>query len=480
MDNSTCQYPETFIVNIPPHSEAVEKSVLGSVIISPTALDGVCRMLSGEHFYIPVHRRIFETILDMNYHGEPIDVVTLSERLPGNEALISEMVEGDTATHPHVLGHAKILHEKFRLRRLQEKTVLLQNAIAIEDNERVDRLQIEISEIKREDDFTEKAYRFSWEDNPPEEPAIMTFCDNEILSSEGITLLTGPAGKGKTQICLAAISSLINRGCDSLGLKVTTDCVYIDTENPLKSFRKNVRRSFIRAGHLENSEIKNVQFYNIRAIESWEDKQGWLFDMMAKSEFKLFIVDGAGDFVLDVNDTPSCVGFVSRLCASTLRTGCGVFLTLHGNPSVNSEKARGVLGSELLRKADCSLLLKAEGDLRLITTEFSLGKNRTANDTMTTCFRWDSEKGMHLSCEAPEKPHTTSKTQEQQMAILKRIGTQEVSFKTLTGIICAVAGIGYRAACDRVKTMTGCSLIEKHDNLYQVIDKFEQHWSNNV
>jgi hypothetical protein len=205
--------PETIISNIPPHSEAVEKSVLGSVIISPTALDGVCRMLSGEHFYIPVHRRIFETILDMNYHGEPIDVVTLSERLPGNEALISEMVEGDTATHPHVSGHAKILDKKLRLRRLREKTILLQQAISIEDIEQVGRLQQEIAGIT-------KVKNPSWN---PQESSPRRFFDSEpkpfefivpgLLSKGLVGFLYGQGGSYKS---IAALWLCIQRAIGNL------------------------------------------------------------------------------------------------------------------------------------------------------------------------------------------------------------------------------------------------------------------------
>jgi Bifunctional DNA primase/polymerase, N-terminal. len=267
-----------------------------------------------------------------------------------------------------------------------------------------------------------EVYKFSWEDNPQEENSLLTFCGEEILSPQGIALLTGPSGKGKTQACLAIAAACLNPECDSFQFKPNVNSIlYVDTENPLKIFRKNIRRCIIsRAGLMEGSQL-SVDFVNIRMIETWEQRQKWLFDRLNCEDVpKLIIIDGAGDFILDVNDIPSSVDFVSRLCAATMKTRCGIFLTLHGNPTINSEKARGHIGSELLRKVDCSLLLKVEDEIRTITTEFTCGKNRSAADNLTTHFQWDPVLMMHASCDGPAPAKGKSATDKEKVLELGR------------------------------------------------------------
>ena len=71
--------------------------------------------------------------------------------------------------------------------------------------------------------------------------------------------------------------------------------------------------------------------------------------------------------------------------------GIGVMGSLHNNPAMNSDKARGVLGSELWRKAESVLMIeKMPGDdVRRLTTDYALGKNRGGSDAISSYFKWD-------------------------------------------------------------------------------------------
>lgn len=66
---------------IPPHSEEAEQSVLGSILIDKDALVTVASFLRAEHFYNDKNQKIYETILQLYEEGQPIDLVTLSEKL---------------------------------------------------------------------------------------------------------------------------------------------------------------------------------------------------------------------------------------------------------------------------------------------------------------------------------------------------------------------------------------------------------------
>ena len=66
---------------IPPHSDDVERSVLGAFLIDREAIIEVAEFLRPEHFYDESHRRIYRSALDLYESGKPIDLVTISERL---------------------------------------------------------------------------------------------------------------------------------------------------------------------------------------------------------------------------------------------------------------------------------------------------------------------------------------------------------------------------------------------------------------
>ena len=66
---------------IPPHSTDAERSILGALLLDRDAVISVIEFLKPEHFYEDKHRRIFEVILQLYQEREPVDVVTVSEKL---------------------------------------------------------------------------------------------------------------------------------------------------------------------------------------------------------------------------------------------------------------------------------------------------------------------------------------------------------------------------------------------------------------
>lgn len=318
-------------------------------------------------------------------------------------------------------------------------------------------------------------YTFSWADNPPEVQPLLRFKDSGILWPEGIALLTGPQGKGKSNVVHAIAAAAINPECDGLGFNdPIKPFIMIDTENPLSLFRKNTRRGLInRAGLTEGAEIEGADYVNIRGLETFEERQDYLFELMAQDKYKLYLIDGAGDFVLDVNDVDTSIPFVSRLCAMTLRHNCGVLVTLHGNPGVQSEKARGHLGSELLRKADCSLFLKVEGDNRCITTYFSQGKNRAGSDDLTQYFVWDDFKNMHISCDTPAPK--TGKTTVGRMAVIDLMNGKKWSHGDLLAAIMTKFENSKSTAKRWVSELVDIGKIHHHDDgTYSAIKKITE------
>ncbi len=65
----------------PPHSTEAEESVIGALLRSTTVADDVFDHLGAADFYLPAHRRIFAAMRRLYDDNQPIDTVTVVDRL---------------------------------------------------------------------------------------------------------------------------------------------------------------------------------------------------------------------------------------------------------------------------------------------------------------------------------------------------------------------------------------------------------------
>lgn len=103
-------------MKLPPQSSEAEESVLGALLIDKDAVIEVVPLLKPGHFYHEKHGLIFEAIVSLYEEREPIDVVTVSEKLKGKKSLkkigglgfLTELVNR-VPTSAHALNYAKIV-----------------------------------------------------------------------------------------------------------------------------------------------------------------------------------------------------------------------------------------------------------------------------------------------------------------------------------------------------------------------------------
>lgn len=110
---------------VPPHSVEAEQSVLGALLIDQDAMLKVADSVRPEDFYRPQHGTIYRAMLDLFEHREPIDALSVAEKLRsdgtfddvgGSEYLTNLAQTVPTASH---VGHyASIVAQKSTLRRL--------------------------------------------------------------------------------------------------------------------------------------------------------------------------------------------------------------------------------------------------------------------------------------------------------------------------------------------------------------------------
>ena len=72
---------EALLKRVLPHSTEAEQSVIGSMIIDREAITIASEIISGEDFYGKQYGVIFDTMVELNDEGKPVDLVTLQDRL---------------------------------------------------------------------------------------------------------------------------------------------------------------------------------------------------------------------------------------------------------------------------------------------------------------------------------------------------------------------------------------------------------------
>src|SRR3990172_13145656 len=66
---------------VPPQNLDAEQGVLGSMLLERDAIARAVEQLRAEDFYRDAHRRIFDAVVDLFERGEPVDLITVTERL---------------------------------------------------------------------------------------------------------------------------------------------------------------------------------------------------------------------------------------------------------------------------------------------------------------------------------------------------------------------------------------------------------------
>lgn len=169
----------------PPHDLLAEQSTLGGMLLSKDAVADVIETVRGVDFYIPKHEVIFEAILTLYSHGEPTDVIAVTDQLTKS----GELQRAGGAEYLHTLTslvptaanagfYAQIVAEKAVLRRLVEAgTRIVQMGYASEGEvvDLVNHAQAEIYGVTR---------GVESEDYVPLVDAISTAVD-EIESARG-------------------------------------------------------------------------------------------------------------------------------------------------------------------------------------------------------------------------------------------------------------------------------------------------------
>ena len=116
---------EALIKRVLPHSVEAEQSVIGSMIMDRDAIMTASEVITSEDFYQSQYGVLFDAMLELYNEGQPVDLVTLQERLREKDVppeissleFVRDLLDA-VPTSANVRHYATIVQEKSMLRKL--------------------------------------------------------------------------------------------------------------------------------------------------------------------------------------------------------------------------------------------------------------------------------------------------------------------------------------------------------------------------
>ncbi len=129
---------------IPPQNLEAEQSLLGSLLIDKDAIIKIADVIKPDDFYRASHGHIFDSMLELFAKREPIDLLSLGNRLQeknqletiGGRAYLIELTT-TVPTAAHVQHYANIIQKKATLRRLLAAATTI-TSLGFEESEEVE------------------------------------------------------------------------------------------------------------------------------------------------------------------------------------------------------------------------------------------------------------------------------------------------------------------------------------------------------
>lgn len=221
-----------------PYSQEAEEATLGAVIVNPLCYYDIAHFLKAEDFFILRHRYLWEAIQSLMEKGEPVDYLTVSEKLKdsnrlteiGGPAYITQLIN-NTPSSVHGEVYA----------RLVERTAIRRQLMAFTDEGRALALneEITVSDViaELETKFMEVTSRVIGDSTKTLGQSVSDFYDRvdvllnakdkvvgittglkdldymlKGLGEQSFTLLGGRPGMGKSSASLTFALNMAKRG----------------------------------------------------------------------------------------------------------------------------------------------------------------------------------------------------------------------------------------------------------------------------
>ncbi|MCL2334682.1 MAG: replicative DNA helicase [Endomicrobia bacterium] len=116
---------QTIIEKVPPQAIDAEMAVLGAMLIEKEAITKAVEIITENDFYKEVHKQIFITARDLYLENQPVDIITISDKLKkngmfseaGGASYLTSLIDS-VQTAANVENYANIVRDKSILRQL--------------------------------------------------------------------------------------------------------------------------------------------------------------------------------------------------------------------------------------------------------------------------------------------------------------------------------------------------------------------------
>ena len=196
--------------------------------------------------------------------------------------------------------------------------------------------------------------------------------DVNVLTRGNFSCVTGLAKSRKTFLLSAVTGAFL---CDDefMGFEGTTDTgtvLYFDTEQSRPHVTKVVRRIHQIAGFDDKVNNERLRVLCLRELMP-EDRTKAIMQAMEQVRPALCVIDGVADLMTDTNSNTESVSIATMLLQLTTRYDCHIITTIHTNPG--GDKARGHIGSEVVRKAETVMHVAKDGITSKVTAPYCRG-----------------------------------------------------------------------------------------------------------
>ena len=202
----------------------------------------------------------------------------------------------------------------------------------------------------------------------PDPQPILRIWDVLLASRGNVSTVVGLA-KSRKSFLTAAIASGFLAEDEFMGFDTpaTGKIVYIDTEQARAHVHRLARRILRSVGLPTDRNNDKLIVAALRELTPDERRSATL-EILRRYKPDLLIVDGIADLCNDPNDQRESEQLTCELMRWSSEYDNHILCVLHTNPG--GDKARGHLGSALLRKSESVLLVKADGTVSVVSPQY--------------------------------------------------------------------------------------------------------------
>lgn len=284
-----------------PCSLEAEKAVLGALLLNDENVTQVVELLSAQDFYLPAHRAIYQTIIEISQRMERVDLVTLQDALEKKQQfeaaggiLYLLSLQEDIPSLGLVVQHAKIIREKAVLRDLiNSASLIISSCFNQQDQEissvldEAEKTIFQISNKRTEQDFVQLNIWLK---------KTFQHLSDIKSSSGGVTGI--PSGysvldqmtSGFQKSDLIILAARPSMGKTALALNIAAQTAAVGLKVGIFSLEMSAEQLTLRLLSAES----HIAHHNIRNATITSDEWSEIINVAARlAEMKLFIDDTA-------------------------------------------------------------------------------------------------------------------------------------------------------------------------------------------